>query len=189
MRSLLVATVMFACIGTAHAQIDAEAQLAQMQAQQAQAQAAASRPGDEALTCEQLMAEFNTTMNDPQFRAALAQSGAWAQQRQQQMQGAQGMAMAGMGIGMAMGVASAFVPGLGYAQGAMMNAQAGQMQRQAQQNQADMITQAGNAQAMMPAAYRGQRLYELAQAKQCPFLAQAAQEAPVVIPSHPVPRQ
>ena len=171
MRGLLVAVAALALAAPASAQnMNADAMMAQMEAAQAQAQAAARRPGDEALTCEQLQVEFTTVMNDPQYQQSMAAMGAWAQDRQQQMRSGMAKGMAMGGANMAMGLASSFVPGLGLAQQAMMRAQMAGMERQAQQNQQDMVEQAQNAQAMMPTAYRGQRLYELAQAKQCAFL-------------------
>ncbi|MBL8552041.1 MAG: hypothetical protein JNJ73_18790 [Hyphomonadaceae bacterium] len=160
----------------------AEAMMAQFEASQAQAQAGAQRPGDEAMTCEQLQAEFMIVMNDPQFRQNVADMGVWAQSQQQRAQAARGQAMAGMGASMAMGLASSFIPGLGYAQGAMMQAQVAGMQRQAQQAAQEREVVVGNVQTMMPTAYRGERLYNLAQAKQCAFLQGGDAPAPYGAP-------
>jgi hypothetical protein len=175
MRAVALAFVL-CCSPAAFAQpsVDPDAMIARLEASQAAAQAAAIRPGDEEMTCEALQAEFTAVMNDPAMRQAQAEMGQWAQERQAQMNQARGQAMAQVGVSVGMGIASSFIPGLGYAQQAMMMAQTRRMQRQAAQNQTETIEQAANAQAMLPAAYRGQRLYDLAQAKHCAFLQEQA---------------
>jgi len=80
-----------------------------------------------------------------------------------------------MATSMFMGIASSFIPGLGYAQMAQQQAMNMQYQRQAQQNMAQMMEMGQRMQAIMPQMMRGQRVYELAQAKQCEF---AQQQAP-----------
>ena len=81
-----------------------------------------------------------------------------------------------MGMGMMGGIASAFIPGMGFAQSMAMRAYGARMQGEANANQALMAEQAANTEAAMPTLMRGQRIYELAQAKSCAFLqAPAAQ--------------
>jgi hypothetical protein len=171
MRSMLAAIVMLGS-APAYAQpsIDPDVIQQEILAAQAQAQAAAVHPGDEALSCEQLAAEFTANMNDPAMRQGAAELGQWAQQQQSRADAARGQAMAMAGVGVVGGIVSSFIPGAAYAQQAMMMAQARAMQAQAAQSQQELAAQTANMQAMLPAAYRGQRLYELAQAKQCAFL-------------------
>jgi hypothetical protein len=181
MRSVRAAVVAaaialgFSASASAQPGVDPDAMIASMEAAQAQAQAGAVRPGDEALSCDQLQAEFTTVMNDPAIRQGAAELGQWAQAQQAQMNAARTRAMAQAGASMAIGLASSFIPGLGYAQQAMMAAQHRAMQAQAEGNMQEAARHMGAMQAMLPAAYRGQRLYELAQARECAFL----QEAPV----------
>jgi hypothetical protein len=131
------------------------------------------RPGDEALTCEQLEAQFTVVMADPQFRQATAELGVWAQGRQNQINQARGEAMRAMVTGVIGSIASSFIPGAGYAQQALMAAQSQRMASQANRNVQEMMQQSSRVMAILPTAYRGQRLYELAQAKSCAFLATA----------------
>ncbi len=156
---------------------DYEAMAAQMEQAQADAQAAASRPGDEALTCEQLETEIATTMQDPAVQQVMAANGAVAQEQIDQMNALAGRARAQMATSMFMGIASSFIPGLGYAQMAQQQAMNAQYQRQANQNMAQMMETAQRMQTVMPQIMRGQRIYELGQAKSCAFTQQQP-EAP-----------
>jgi hypothetical protein len=171
---LVLAFMFVAALATSvqaqQAEVDPMAAFAEFEAAQAAAETGAMRPGDEALTCEQLEAEFAVTMNDPAFRQATTDLGVWAQGQQARASQARGEAMRMMVTGVITGIASSFIPGAGYAQQAMMAGQARRMQQQAQQNQQEMMQQATRMRAIMPTAYRGKRLYELAQAKACAFL-------------------
>ncbi len=148
--------------------------LARMEAAQAEAQAQAVRPGDEELSCDALQAEMVATMQDPAVQTQMAQQGAWAQGQMDAADGARGQMMAMMGMSMFMGLASSFVPGLGYLQGAQQRAMSAGMEAQAQQNMAQSMQQAEGAMTIMPQLMRGQRLYELGQAKQCAFVQEQA---------------
>ena len=159
---------------TSAAAQDYDAMGAQMEQSMADAQAAAVRPGDEALTCEQLEGEIATTMQDPAVQEAVAANGADAQAQMDQMNAARGQMRAQMATSLFMGIASSFIPGLGYAQMAQQQMQAAQMQRQQQQNMAQMMEMAQRMQTIMPQMMRGQRIYELGQAKQCAFTQQQA---------------
>jgi hypothetical protein len=176
MRALLLSSALslgLALAPAAGAQ-DYEAMGANMEASMAAAQAQAQRPGDEALTCEQLETEIATTMQDPAVQQAVAANGADAQAQLDQMNAARGQMRSQMATGLFMGIASSFIPGLGYAQ--MAGQQMAQQQRQAQQNMAQMMQMAERMQGIMPQMMRGNRIYELAQAKQCAFVQQ--QDAP-----------
>lgn len=168
MRTLLIASLAlcFATAAQAQGMDDADALEAQMEAMETDA----ARPGDEALTCEQLEAELGTTMSDPAVQASVAANGAIAQEQLDRMQGARGQMMGNMGVNIFMGLASAFIPGMGYAQMGLQAAQTGAAQRQMAQANAQRATMMANLQAIMPQMMRGQRIVQLAQAQQCAFV-------------------
>jgi hypothetical protein len=145
-----------------------------METAMADAQAQASRPGDEALSCEALEGEMIAATQDPAFQARVVENGAWAQGQMDQMNGLAGRARAQMGMNLIMGVASAFIPGAGYGQMLAQRAMAAGQQAQAQQNMAQMMQMAEGMMPFMPQMYRGQRVYELAQAKECAFVQEQA---------------
>lgn len=173
-RPIAILALSLTLAAPALAQIDADAQMQAMLAAQAEAQAAAARPGDEALACEALQAEMTVGLNDPAFQATMAASGAWAEAQMGRAEEARSQAMGSMAMGMGLGLASSFIPGLGMLSGMAMQAQAGRMGAQAQQNQAEMAQQAQSLQAHLPLIYRMERVYNLAQAKQCAFLEEGA---------------
>lgn len=148
---------------------DYEAMAGQMEQSMAQAEADAQRPGDEALTCEQLETEFIGIMDDPQMQAVIAEQGAYGEEQMARMREAQGRQRAQIASSIFMGIASSFIPGLGYAQMAQQQAQAAQMQREQQANMAQMMQMAEQMQTIMPQMMRGQRVHELAQTQQCEF--------------------
>lgn len=158
---------------------DPQARMDAMQSAMDQAQIAASHPGDEALTCEQLQTEMVSTINDPAVQARVQGAGARAQNIQNQMQKAQAGMRATMATGMAMGVASAFVPGMGYVAGAVAQAQMMQQQQQANASQKTMGRMADDMSSIMPQMMRGQRLYELAEVQKCAFIQGPPNGAPV----------
>lgn len=168
-------TLALACGPVAAAQ-DYGSMAANMEQSMASAEAQASRPGDEQLSCDQLQNEIVTTMQDPAVQAAVAANGADGQARMDEMNAASGQVRAQMGVGIFMGLASSFIPGLGYAQMAQQQAMAVQQQRQADQHMAQMMAMAERMTPIMPQMMRGQRVYELAQAKQCAFIEQPPAE-------------
>lgn len=151
-------------------------QYADMEATMAAAQAQAIHPDDDGLSCDQLQTEMVVTMQDPVVQAQFAQQGAWAQGQVSQMNAARGQIAAQMGASMFLGLASAFLPGLGYVQMAQQRAMAAGQQAQAQQNMAQMMENAQGMMTIMPQMMRGQRVYELGQAKQCPFTQEPAEQ-------------
>ena len=158
--------------GTASSAEQMEAQASNMMASQAAAEAAAVRPGDEAMSCEALQAELQTTMNDPKVQASMASIGSNAQAQQDKMKSAQAGAIAGAATTSVLGIASSFIPGLSwFSQGAMMAQQASMQKQMAESNksQAQMLSEMNS---IMPQMYRGQRLYDLATAKKCAFINQ-----------------
>lgn len=178
MQRQILALALILAATPAYAQVDADAQMQAMEQAQAAAMAGSARPGDEALTCEAMQAEIVTSMNDPAFQAMIASNGAWAQGQMDQANAARGQAMGNMAMGMGMGLASAFIPGMGMAASMAMRAQTAGMQAQANQNQAEMMQRAQSMEAHMPMLYRMQRVTELAQAKQCPFMQEMSGAAP-----------
>lgn len=171
MRALLLSSAV--ALGLAFAPVaaaqDYEAMGANLEQSMAAAQAQASRPGDEQLTCDQLQEEIATTMSDPAVQSAVAANGADAQAQMDRMNEARGQQRAMLATNLFMGIASSFIPGMGYAQMATQRMQAAQYERQAQQSMAQMMDR---MMPIMPQMMRGQRVYELAQAQQCAFIQQ-----------------
>lgn len=161
----------------AHAQ-DAEDMMLRMETAMAEAQAQAARPGDEALTCEALEAEMIAVTQDPAFQARMVENGAWAQGQMDQMNGMAGRARAQMGMSMILGIASSFIPGGGYGQMIAQRAIEAGQQAQTERNMAQMMQMAEGMIPLMPQMYRGQRVYELAQAQQCAFVQEQAPPQP-----------
>lgn len=173
MRALLLSSALsvgLAFAPLAYAQNDAA--LDGFEQSMAAAEAQAQRPGDEALTCEQLESEIATTMQDPAVQSAVAANGAAAQAQLDQMNSARGQMRAQLGMSLFMGIAGSFVPGMGYAQAIQQRAMAAQQQRQADQNMAQMMQMTERMSGIMPQMMRGQRVYELGQARQCAFTQQ-----------------
>lgn len=154
---------------------DPDAMMLRMETAMAEAQTQASRPGDEALSCEALEAEMIAVTQDPALQARMVENGAWAQGQVDQMNAQAGRMRAQMGMSMILGLASSFIPGGGYAQMFAQRAMAAGQQAQAEQHMAQMMQMAEGMMPLMPQMYRGQRVYELAQAKQCAFVEGAAQ--------------
>lgn len=173
MRALLLSSALAMCLAFAPA---AAAQnyeaMANLEQSMAAAQAQAVRDGDEQLTCDQLQTEMTTTMTDPAVQSAVAANGADAQAQMDRMNEARGQQRANIAASTFMGIASSFIPGMGYAQMATQQAQAAQYQHQAQQNMQQMQVMMERMLPIMPQMMRGQRVYELAQAQQCAFLQQ-----------------
>lgn len=142
------------------------------------AQAQAAHPGDEALTCEQLETEAFAVSQDPAVQAMAVESGAASQERIDEINRANSsmrrQAGLSMFMGIAGGIASAFAPGAGMAMGLAQRAQGAAMQRQAQASMAQSMQMVEQIIPVMPQLMRGQRVYELAQVKQCAFVQQAA---------------
>jgi hypothetical protein len=151
---------------------------AALEASMAQARADAIHPGDEALTCEQIQAEMGATMNSAEVQENTAAIGESAQRQQAMAERQRQAALGMMGTSMITGIASSFIPGMGYAQGLAMQAQMAQMQAQGAEGQRESAAMLANMQEMMPQMMRGERLYNLAQAQHCPFLEEMQQQQP-----------
>ena len=116
-------------------------------------------------------------MTDPSMRAELDEMGATAQAQQERSEQMQAQQRAMVTTGIVGGVITSVVPFAGYAQGALMQQQARQMQAQGEESMRESASMMGNMEASMPQMMRGQRLYDLAQARDCAFLAEMQQQA------------
>ncbi|HWA00662.1 MAG TPA: hypothetical protein VG841_10155 [Caulobacterales bacterium] len=157
---------------------DPDAMMARFEATQAAAAAQAQHPGDDQLTCDQIQTEMTSTMSDPAVQTQIQQMGAWAQEQQQRADAGRAQAGAQIVGNMALGLASSFVPWLGYSQMAAQRAQMSQMQNRADDAQARADQLMSGMEGVMPQLMRGQRLYELAQGQQCAFLQEQGAPAP-----------
>ncbi|MGH8198514.1 MAG: hypothetical protein ACRETI_10115 [Steroidobacteraceae bacterium] len=142
--------------------------------------AEAAKPGDDALTCDQLQAELGAMGTDPQVQAVMQEQGAYAQEQMAKMQGAQQQAEAAQSSRppiagqMFMGFLSSFIPPnpvTGYAQQAAAAAQNAKATAEAQKNQQDMMDNMQKVMGIMPQLMRGAHVAQLAQAKGCDFMA------------------
>ena len=191
---------------TVHAQgrraAEAAALEAQLRTAEVEGAAAAVRPGDEDLTCQQLQDEIVAAAQSPELQAALQPFAQQAQSDQAQVEAAQqqleeqtqGRRRGGGGGGglfrsLAQGAATAALPNSvgASAQMAAAAAQAAQMQQQAAQNQERIFDAASGAVGMMGTAMRGQRVMELAEAKKCEWL-NGDLSAPAAAPEPPAER-
>jgi hypothetical protein len=179
---------------------EAAALEAQLRTAEVEGAAAAVRPGDEDLTCQQLQDEIVAAAQSPELQAALQPFAEQAQSDQAQVEEAQqqieeqtqGRRRGGGGGGglfrsLAQGAATAALPNSvgASAQMAAAAAQAAQMQRQAAQNQDQIFGAAQGAVGMMGTAMRGQRVMELAEAKKCEWLNGDSFGTPAAAPEPP----
>jgi hypothetical protein len=111
--------------------------------------AQAAKPGDDALTCEQLQEELDAMGTDPQAQKVMQEQGAYFQEQLGKAQGAQQQAAA-----------------------AAETANAG---ADAEKNVEDMVANVEKTLGLVPQAMRGARIFELGEAKGCDF---AAEETP-----------
>lgn len=177
MRSLMLSIVLCASAlaGQPASAQTSEDMYSNMNAAMEAAQAQAVHPGDDALTCDQLQDEMAGTAMDPAVQSFAVESGAWGQEQLAQANAAQGRMRAQMGLNLFMGIASSFIPGMGYAQMAQQQMMMAQQQQQMDAQMAQMAAMTARVTPIMPQLMRGQRVYELAQAQQCPFAQQEQQ--------------
>jgi hypothetical protein len=156
-------------------------QLQKMQAAMADAQMKANRPGDNRMSCDQMREELESQMRQPAVRAVAVENGAIAQEKVDELDKAKKEASAQIATQMAsnlfMGIASTFLPGMGMITGrgqqAAQKAQATRDQAKAEQNMQDMNKMADNLITILPQMMRGNRMMELAQAKNCDWIKQS----------------
>lgn len=168
-QSIVLATVLLAGCAPSFAQAppalphDYQAMMQAME----RAQAEANRPGDQQLTCTQLQDQLVAIVQDPAFLAHMKTAGAAAEKDMAQMKAAESEIAAKSA---ATFIAST-VPGAAMGH---MTASAAENQAKAAQGAARMQSRIADAQQMMafmPKMMRGQRLVELATARNCEWAA------------------
>ena len=181
MIDLIRAAMLLASLGiplTAQTLAAQNDQFDKLQKAMAEAQAKATRPGDNALTCDAIQNEMVASMRDPAVTAAATKAGAWGADQQRKFEEASGASKAAMAGQRAMGLASSlgsmFLPGLGMvtgrAQGAMARAQAAQDAGAVERNMQQLEERMNEMIPILPQMMRGQRLLELAQGRKCDWL-------------------
>ena len=201
MRTVLLVPLLWVAVA-ASAQNDdlakqQEALAEQLEAAQAAGEANASRPGDEALSCEALQAELVAIAQSTEMQSFAQTAGVQAQADLAKINEAQAAQQAAAGSrprlfrGMVQGAASAVVPGLGQAQAGAQQAaaiaQSAQAQEEVRQNQQSMLALGGQAAAMAGPMMRGQRVMELAQARDCAWLKEGGGLPPGALPPGALP--
>jgi membrane protein involved in colicin uptake len=165
-RLFMLIVVLGVAIAPARAQTPAST-YTDLQAGLEAAQAAANRPGDAALGCDALEKELVASVKDPAVESHVAKSGAAAKQQMAAMNAAKGRAATQT----ALTLFGSLVPG-GAGAGLAGTAALGQAQQvEAAQNIQQRMQQAQEMIGIMPAIMRGQRVIELAQARNCDWLA------------------
>lgn len=157
-----------------------------MMAAYAAAQAAANRPGDEKLGCDELQAQFTEAINDPKIKAHFEVAGAAAQQQMAAMEAAKGQVAAGT----AASAAANLAPGGQWAALGAAVSQAELAKANAAGNLAQHVGLAQGAMELMPLVMRGQRLVELGAARNCEWAAGVGVPGPgfgadSVVPTQP----
>jgi hypothetical protein len=140
-----------------------------LQSSMSAAEAAAHRPGDESLACDALQSELVASVKDPAVQAVVTKSGAIAQEKMIAMNSA----AAGMGAQAAITLWSSIVPGGAWAGYGANVAQAEAGKAQAARNLQQQMQLAQDMMTIMPQMMRGQRVIELAQRRNCPWLQDA----------------
>lgn len=144
--------------------------------------AQAAKPGDDALTCDQLQAEIAAIGTDPQVQAVIQEQGAYAQEQMAKVQGAQQQAEAAQAKqpSIAGQMFTGFLTGMippnpvtGYAQQAAAAAQGAKQSAEAEKNMQDMMANVEKTMTIMPQIMRGAHVAQLAQARGCEFMAEA----------------
>ena len=134
---------------------------ARINAAMAAAEVQAVRPGDETLTCEQLLAEMGAIEQNPEYLArTAAMNETDLQERGESARTGTALRVVG---DVAFGIAASQIPGLGYLQTFMSRDEGEQRQPE------EVVSMVQNIEATMPYLMRNQRLYELAQVQQCAF--------------------
>jgi hypothetical protein len=128
-----------------------------------------ARPGDDAMTCDQIGMEMQPYAQ--MMMPSVAAMGQTAEEMKALQEKQKAAATAQIGIGMVAGVASSFLPGGGFIAQAQMQAQAAQMERRAAEAkplQDKMLNQSSdlaNVMAPMQQDARFQRLMQMAESR------------------------
>lgn len=151
--------ILFSLLAGLAGPVAAQMNYSDMQAAMQAAQAAANRPGDETLTCEQLQAELNSSATSPGLQSSIASAGAAEQERAAPAPSGQAQAAATL--------LGSVLPGADMA-GLAAGAARGQAQgAQASANLQQHTAQSQNMMGNLPQMMRGQRVLDLAQARNC----------------------
>lgn len=127
------------------------------------AQAGALRPGDESLSCEALATELVAVAKDTTLQSYVAKRGGEAQEKIAKLN-----AMAKeVAAPSALTLFSSIVPGAAWAGQAAAAAQMPAQRAQAARNVQQVMQQAQEMMPIMPQLMRGQRVIELARARDC----------------------
>lgn len=137
---------------------------AEFMARMEAAQAAASRPGDTSMNCDQLEEALVAAANDPALQAYAAKSGT----AKSPSEGPKAAGRATTQI--ALTIMSAVVPGGAVVGMAGMVAEGEAQKAAAAQNITQKMQQAQELLPLMPQMMRGQRIIELAQARKCDWI-------------------
>ena len=141
----------------------------QLQQTYAAAEAAAVRPGDENLDCDGLATELVAVAKDSAVQAYIVKAGAAAQRQYDAMNAA----AAAMAAQSAFTLIGSIVPGGGWAGHSAAVAQAEAQKLQAARNIQERMQMAQEMMSIMPQMMRGNRVVQLAQARNCAWLAEA----------------
>jgi type II secretory pathway pseudopilin PulG len=178
---LLVTVTCVVVHGQRQPQAQQQQQMQQMQKLQtamADAQTKAIRPGDAAMNCDALQNELQAAALDPAVQNVAKENGVVAKEKLDEIEKgtaeAKAAAATQIATGIFSGLASALVPGAGLvtgrAQQAAARAEAAQAQAQTAKNLQDMNAMMDRTILILPQMMRGQRMMELAYAKQCPWI-------------------
>lgn len=174
-RNTVLGAVLALTISGASAQVDAVAIAEELNAAWETAQANASRPGDEALSCDQLQTELDAAQGDPAIQQRLVDLDAQAQEAMRRHENAKALGLA-MGLGRT--VLGASVAGRQGAEWINLFAaylQIGIMTLQANAAAPLAAAMKANVLAMMPHYGRTVRITLLAQGRDCAFMRPAQQ--------------
>lgn len=165
-------SVLIALLGGIYASASAQtpgAMYGDLQSALEKAAAGADRPGDGSLNCEALEDELVTVAKAPALQSYIAKMGAVAQEKIDAMNAAS----KGMAAQSAITIFSSIVPGGAWIGQAAAAAQLPAQQAQAARNIQQTMQQAQELMPIMPQLMRGQRVIELAQARNCTWLREA----------------
>lgn len=174
-RYTVLGAALVLTISGASAQVDAVAIAEELNAAWETAQANASRPGDEALSCDQLQTELDAAQGDPAIQQRLVDLDAQAQEAMRRHENAKALGLA-MGVGRT--VLGASVAGQQGAEWINLFAaylQIGIMTLQANAAAPLAAAMKANVLAMMPHYGRTVRITLLAQGRDCAFMRPAQQ--------------
>ena len=172
-RQTIAFSILLCASGTLHAQAvmpDSQQQYQSMMKAMQAAEAAASRPGDEKLDCDELQKEFTAATTDRALNAHVQTAGASAQADMAAIEAAQAKIPAQT----AATAAAALVPGASAPVVAAQTADAEAQKAQAAGRMQSRVQQAQDLSALMPTIMRGERLLQLATGKKCDWAKDAA---------------